>query len=115
MTVAFAALAIVAVLALLGAERRGSRAGKWLAKPPASAAVVAGGAGRGGGGPRLRAGPPVGRRGARRVAVAAVAFSGWDRGVARAGFVAPAFATRLWGLPLYYGAQLLFAFIAGQQ
>jgi hypothetical protein len=30
--------------------------------------------------------------------------------VARDRFVAPGFVNRAWGLPLYFGAQLLFAF-----
>jgi uncharacterized membrane protein YhhN len=41
--------------------------------------------------------------------VAAVAFYLSDLSVARDRFVAHGFANRLWGLPLYYGAQLLFA------
>ncbi|MSP61979.1 MAG: lysoplasmalogenase [Myxococcales bacterium] len=40
---------------------------------------------------------------------AAIAFFLSDLSVARDRFVAPGFANRLWGLPLYYGAQLLFA------
>jgi uncharacterized membrane protein YhhN len=41
--------------------------------------------------------------------VAALAFYLSDLSVARDRFVAPAFVNRLWGLPLYFGAQLLFA------
>lgn len=40
---------------------------------------------------------------------AAVAFFASDLAVARNRFVAPGFVNRLWGLPLYYGAQLAFA------
>lgn len=40
---------------------------------------------------------------------AAVAFFASDLAVARNRFVAPGFMNRLWGLPLYYGAQLAFA------
>ena len=36
-----------------------------------------------------------------------------DVAVARQAFVQPAFANRLWGLPLYYGGQLLLAWAAG--
>jgi uncharacterized membrane protein YhhN len=43
------------------------------------------------------------------VIVAAVAFYVSDLFVARDRFVAPAFVNRAWGLPLYYGAQLLLA------
>lgn len=41
---------------------------------------------------------------------AATAFYLSDLSVARDRFVAPAFINRLWGLPVYYLAQLLFAF-----
>ena len=41
--------------------------------------------------------------------VAAVAFYLSDLSVARDRFVAPGFINRAWGLPLYYGAQILFA------
>ena len=47
------------------------------------------------------------------VMVAAVAFYLSDVSVARDRFVAPGFANRIWGLPLYYGAQLLFALSVG--
>jgi uncharacterized membrane protein YhhN len=40
---------------------------------------------------------------------AAVAFFCSDLAVARNRFVDPGFVNRLWGLPLYYGAQLVFA------
>jgi len=36
-----------------------------------------------------------------------------DLAVARDNFVAPGFSNRLWGLPLYYGGQLLLAWAAG--
>jgi hypothetical protein len=42
------------------------------------------------------------------ILAAAVAFYLSDLAVARDRFVAPGFRNRLWGLPLYYGAQLLF-------
>ena len=41
--------------------------------------------------------------------VAAVAFYLSDLSVARDRFVRPGFVNRLWGIPLYYAAQLLFA------
>jgi uncharacterized membrane protein YhhN len=44
-----------------------------------------------------------------RYAVAAVAFAVSDIAVARDRFVREEFPNRLWGLPLYYAAQLLFA------
>lgn len=40
---------------------------------------------------------------------AAVCFFGSDLAVARDRFVAPGFANRAWGIPLYYVAQLMFA------
>lgn len=43
------------------------------------------------------------------VAVGAVLFWVSDLAVARDRFVAPGFDNRAWGLPLYYGAQLVFA------
>lgn len=46
--------------------------------------------------------------------VAAVAFFISDLAVARRRFVAPDGINRLWGLPLYYGAQLVFAAHIGQ-
>ena len=48
-----------------------------------------------------------------RIPVGAVAFYFSDVAVARDRFVAPSVDNRLWGLPLYYGAQLLFAWVAG--
>jgi uncharacterized membrane protein YhhN len=45
--------------------------------------------------------------------VGAVMFYGSDLAVARDRFVAPGFANRAWGLPLYYAAQLVFAASAG--
>lgn len=45
--------------------------------------------------------------------VGAVSFYGSDLAVARDRFVAPGFANRAWGLPLYYAAQLLIAASTG--
>jgi uncharacterized membrane protein YhhN len=42
--------------------------------------------------------------------VAATMFFVSDLAVARDRFVAPGFQNRAWGLPLYYGAQILFGF-----
>jgi uncharacterized membrane protein YhhN len=47
-----------------------------------------------------------------RIPVGAVAFYLSDVAVARDRFVAPGVVNRIWGLPLYYGAQLLFAWAA---
>jgi uncharacterized membrane protein YhhN len=44
---------------------------------------------------------------------AAAAFYVSDIGVARQRFIAPGFANRAVGLPLYYGAQILFALSTG--
>ena len=44
-----------------------------------------------------------------RILLAAVAFYCSDLAVARDRFVAPGFSNRFWGLPLYYGAQFVFA------
>ena len=44
-----------------------------------------------------------------RILLAAIGFWVSDIAVARNRFVAPGRANRLWGLPLYYGAQFLFA------
>lgn len=44
---------------------------------------------------------------------AAGAFYLSDLAVARQRFVAPGFVNRAWGLPLYYGAQILFALSTG--
>ena len=49
------------------------------------------------------------------VITAAVAFYLSDVSVARDRFVAPGFANRIWGLPLYYIAQILFALSVGLQ
>lgn len=46
--------------------------------------------------------------------VGAVAFYLSDLSVARDRFVAPGFANRVWGLPLYFFAQLLLASQAGR-
>ena len=43
------------------------------------------------------------------LAVAAIAFALSDVAVARNRFVAPGFINRLWGLPLYFSAQMLMA------
>ena len=44
-----------------------------------------------------------------RIVIAALAFYISDLAVARDRFVAPGPQNRVWGLPLYYGAQFLFA------
>jgi uncharacterized membrane protein YhhN len=49
-----------------------------------------------------------------RIACGAAAFFVSDLSVARDRFVRRSFVNRLWGLPLYYAAQLLFAFAAGR-
>lgn len=54
----------------------------------------------------------VARHGGAFVLVAAIAFYLSDLSVARDRFVAPGFGNRLWGLPLYYAAQLVFALLA---
>jgi uncharacterized membrane protein YhhN len=46
------------------------------------------------------------------VAAGAFAFYLSDLSVARDRFVSPGFVNRLWGLPLYYGAQILMAYTA---
>jgi hypothetical protein len=46
-------------------------------------------------------------------ALAALAFAASDVAVARHQFVAPGFTNKQWGLPLYFGAQYLFAYAAG--
>ena len=51
----------------------------------------------------------VAAEGDARILVAAVAFYVSDLAVARNRFVAPGFDNRLWGLPLYYVGQFLFA------
>lgn len=50
--------------------------------------------------------------GAPAIFVAALAFYLSDLSVARDRFVTPAFTNRAWGLPLYYAAQLVFAWTA---
>jgi uncharacterized membrane protein YhhN len=47
------------------------------------------------------------------IALGALAFYASDLAVARQRFVAESFTNKLWGLPLYYGAQLLLASTAG--
>lgn len=44
-----------------------------------------------------------------QLAIGAVLFAASDIFVARDRFVSPSVANRLWGLPLYYAAQLIFA------
>lgn len=48
-----------------------------------------------------------------RLPLGAALFLASDVAVARNRFVAPAFVNRAWGLPLYYGGQLLLAWAAG--
>jgi uncharacterized membrane protein YhhN len=48
------------------------------------------------------------------IAAAATAFFVSDLSVARDRFVAPGFGNRLWGLPLYYSAQILFVLSIGR-
>ena len=43
------------------------------------------------------------------IPVGAVMFTASDIAVVRDRFVAPGFVNRLWGLPLYYAAQLIIA------
>ena len=47
------------------------------------------------------------------ITLGALAFYASDLAVARQRFVAESFTNKLWGLPLYYGAQLLLASTAG--
>lgn len=47
-----------------------------------------------------------------RILVAATCFFVSDLAVARHRFVHPSFANKVWGLPLYFGAQLVFAWTA---
>ena len=54
----------------------------------------------------VSAGAATGRWG---IAVAAIAFYGSDLSVARDRFLGAGFTNRMWGLPLYYAAQLAFA------
>lgn len=48
-----------------------------------------------------------------RIPVGALMFIASDVAVARDNFVSAGFSNRLWGLPLYYGGQLLLAVAAG--
>lgn len=48
-----------------------------------------------------------------RIPLGALMFISSDVAVARDNFVSPGFTNRLWGLPLYYGGQLLLAWAAG--
>lgn len=48
-----------------------------------------------------------------RIPVGALMFIASDVAVARENFVSSSFVNRLWGLPLYYGGQLLLAWAAG--
>lgn len=50
-----------------------------------------------------------GARGGMLIVIGAVGFYFSDLAVARDKFVAPGFVNRLWGLPLYFGAQLVLA------
>lgn len=56
----------------------------------------------------------VAARGNAWLLVGALAFYLSDLAVARERFVQPSFTNRLWGLPLYFGAQLVLAWCAGQ-
>jgi uncharacterized membrane protein YhhN len=81
----------------------------------AAAGAVAGAGPSHGSSMVLVAGGPPAARWVWQAAVmtAAVAFYVSDVSVARDRFVAPGFGNRIWGLPLYYGAQLLFALSTG--
>lgn len=57
----------------------------------------------------------VGRWGNGWILAAAVMFYLSDLAVARDRFVAPGFSNRLWGLPLYYGAQIVFAWTVASE
>jgi uncharacterized membrane protein YhhN len=48
-----------------------------------------------------------------RFAIGGVAFAASDLSVARERFVRASFANLVWGLPLYYAAQLTLAFASG--
>jgi uncharacterized membrane protein YhhN len=52
-------------------------------------------------------------RGDLRIAAGAIAFAVSDVSVARDRFVRPSFANLVWGLPLYYLAQVILAFASG--
>lgn len=49
-----------------------------------------------------------------RLLVGATAFAASDLSVARERFVKPAFGNLIWGLPLYYVAQLVLAWTAAR-
>ena len=51
----------------------------------------------------------VGHAGRPAIALGAIAFYLSDLAVARERFVSKSFTNKLWGLPLYFGAQLLLA------
>ena len=61
----------------------------------------------------MGAGPPPTADWDWRIPLGAALFIVSDVAVARQTFVQAAFANRLWGLPLYYGGQLLLAWAAG--
>ncbi len=92
-------LAYIAVITGMVAAAAGAAAGAGP-RLPSTAALVAG--------------EPIARW-VWQVAVmaAAVSFYLSDVSVARDRFVAPGFDNRIWGLPLYYAAQLLFALSTG--
>jgi uncharacterized membrane protein YhhN len=92
-------LAYLAVISAMVAAAAGAVAGL----DPAAPAVAA-----------LTQGEPLpGWVWAAAVMSAAAAFYLSDVLVARDRFVTPGFANRIWGLPLYYGAQVLFALSVG--
>jgi uncharacterized membrane protein YhhN len=92
-------IAYIAVITAMVAAAAGAVAGMG---PPAPAVVL------------LRPGPPMPEALWEVAALgAAVAFYLSDISVARDRFVAPGFANRIWGLPLYYGAQITFALSVG--
>jgi hypothetical protein len=45
-------------------------------------------------------------------AIGAIAFAASDLSVARDRFVKPSFVNVLWGLPVYYGAQIIIAIVS---
>jgi len=92
-------LAYIAVISAMVAAACGAAAGAGRALPSAAA---------------LTAGEPcAGWLWPAAVLIAAPAFYLSDVSVARDRFVAPGFGNRIWGLPLYYAAQLLFALSTG--
>lgn len=56
----------------------------------------------------------VGHAGLPAIFVGALAFYASDLAVARQRFVAKSFTNKAWGLPLYFGAQLVLAWTAGR-